>query len=304
METMFQALKKILVFCFLILVLLIPISACSNQATPSASETPTKIAPTMTATSDEPTATLVPAAAVVNGERVPLAWFESELARYLMAQETLGNADINQADARAIVLEDVLDLTLLAQAAKDAGFLITDEEVQQKVDQMAEELDLTTWMSEWGYSEADLIHSLRLEMLAAHQRNIIADSVPEITEQVELRQVFAYTQEGAENALVSLDSGRDFTEVAFQYDPTSGGYLGWVPRGYLLIPAVEEAAFNLPVDGISDIIDSDIGFHILKVLDRGVRPLSPDARLILQRQALYVWLEEKRQVSTIEVLID
>jgi len=304
MEAMFRALKVLSNPGVWLVVLVMSVSACSSQVAPTVSETPTEIAATLTVTADSPTATLVPAAAVVNGERVPLVWFESELARYMLAQETLGNTDIDETDARATVLKDVVDLTLLAQAAREGGVIVTDENVQERMDQLAAEIDLEAWMVKWGYSEADLIYALRLEMLAAQQREVIADSVPEIAEQVELRQVFAYTEEGAENALVSLNSGRDFTEVAFLYDPTAGGYLGWVPRGYLLIAPVEEAAFNLPVGGVSDIIESEIGYHIVKVLDRAERRLTPDARLTLQRKALYDWLAEQRQTSTIEVLTD
>jgi parvulin-like peptidyl-prolyl isomerase len=141
-------------------------------------------------------------------------------------------------------------------------------------------------------------------MLAADQRNRILESLPETVEQVELRQVFAYTAEGAEDALVSLNSGREFEEVAFIYDNVTGGYLGWVPRGYLLIPALEDAAFSLEEGAYSEIIESEIGYHIVKVLDREERPLTTDARLVLQRQAVHDWLAEQREMSTIGVLID
>jgi parvulin-like peptidyl-prolyl isomerase len=304
MVTMFILPKKFFRLGLWLLVLIVFLSACSTQSTPAAVETPTVVKPTATPTALEPTVTSVPAAAVVNDERIPLAWFESEFARYLIAREDLGNQDVDEDAARETVLNNLIDLTLFAQAAQEAGFSISDEAVQSRLDQLAGEVDLSAWMAAWGYTEEDLRHSLKLEMLAAKQREFIAESVPEVAEQVDLRQVFAYTEEGAENALLSLNSGQDFSEVAFLYDPITGGYLGWVPRGYLLISAVEEAAFNLPVGSNSDIIESDIGFHIVKVLDREERRLTADARLTLQRQALNDWLGEQRQVSTIEVLID
>ena len=92
--------------------------------------------------------------------------------------------------------------------------------------------------------------------------------------------------------------------MAFEFSPDTGGYLGWVPRGYLLIPAVEEAVFNQPVGTYTDVIESDIGYHIIRVIDRNVQPLSLDARLTLQRQALHQWLIDRRTESTIEVLVD
>jgi len=301
MLTLTTQLRKSIIWFLVIIGLL---AACSNNVTPDGGETPVSEEPTATPTLSAPTSTPEPAAAVVNGERIPLAWFENEVDRYLIAQEALGQSDVDSAAAQKIVLDDLIDSVLLAQAAREAGPGVTDAEVQARIDALSAEEDLTAWMADWGYTETDLFDSLKFQMLAGLQREEIIDSVPETADQVEIRQVFAYTEVGANNALVSLKSGRDFDEVAFTYDPITGGYLGWVPRGYLLFPAVEDAAFNLQVGAFSEIIESEIGFHIVKVLAREDRSLTYDARLRLQRQALHDWLAEKRDSSLIEVLVE
>jgi parvulin-like peptidyl-prolyl isomerase len=54
-----------------------------------------------------------------------------------------------------------------------------------------------------------------------------------------------------------------------------GGDIGFVERGAIL-PDVEKAAFNLPVGGVSDVIESEMGFHIIVVVDKrgeGLKPL-------------------------------
>ncbi len=275
------------------------LSACSQPPTPTEEVVDT---PSVTATPSEPTPTPVPAVAIVNGERLPLAWYQGELQRYLLAQENLGTPVEDPAAAGEIVLNDLIDQLLLAQAAEQAGTVISDADVQARLDALAAEMDLGTWMAQWGYNEADLFQMLRFQLLAADQRDRIAATIPEVMEQAEIQQVFAYTSTGAQNAKVSLDSGTPFDEEAFLYDPVAGGYLGWVPRGYLLIPAVEEAAFSLPVGSTSDIIESDIGYHIVLVLDRGEHPLSSDARLTLQRQAVQSWITDQRAAAIIEIL--
>ncbi len=281
------------------------LSACSNGTSPVEVETVTPIAPLLSPTPAAPTATLVPAAAVVNGERIPLAWFESEVTRYVLAQEVMDEPLEDEAAAQEIVLNDLIDQVLLAQAALESGFTVSDQDVQARMDALAEEHDLSAWMAEWGYTQEELFESLKLEMLAAYQRDAIAESVPEETEQVRLQQIFTYTETDAKAALLSLNSGAPFDEVAFSYiyDPITGGHLGWIPRGYLLDPAVEEAAFSLLVGSYSDVIESDVGYHILMVLEKEVRPLTNDARLTLQRQALHAWLAQQREESTIEVLV-
>lgn len=289
-----------LVFSLLLLVLL---SSCTDSP-PGATQTNTPEVTAPTQTPDLPSPTPIAAAAVVNGERLPLSWFENELAQYLKAQEAAGQPVEDVAAARTIVLDDLVDQFLFAQAAQDTGISVEDEEVQDRVDNLRAELDLDSWMQEWGYTNESLVQSLKWQMLAIKQRDEIIKLVPERAVQVELQQIFAYTETGARNAVGSLNAGTPFEEVAFVYDPAAGGYLGWVPEGYLLIPALEETAFSLPVGEYSGIIESEIGYHIVKVLAREERPLSQDALLTLQRQALHNWLADKRESSTIEVLID
>lgn len=287
-----------------LLLLVVVIAACSNQPTQTLVETPTVAIPTGTATPAEPTPTPEPAAAIVNGERISLAFFEREVERYLLAQEAMAQPETDVSLARQAVLNELIDQALLAQAARVAGATVSDAEVEARIIALSEEVDLAAWMAEWGYTEEEIFDILKSQLLAGIQRDIIIESVPETVEQVELRQVFAYTPTGATNAIANLNAGTPFEEVAFLYEPETGGYLGWVPRGYLLIPAVEDAAFNLPVGEYSEIIESDIGYHIVMVLDRGDHPLTSDARLTLQRQALQDWLATQRENSTIEVLID
>ena len=291
---------RLALFGLLLLVTLL--SACSNGSSPTepiASLSPEDL---FTATPDQPTPTPVPAIAVVNGERIPQAWYETEVNRYLFAQEALGTPVTDMAAARETVLNDLIEKMLLVQGAVEAGFTVTDADVQAKIDALAAEVDLAAWMAEWGYTDVDLFQSMQLELFATNQRDRITSAVPTIMEQVELRQVFAYTSPGAQDALASLNAGTPFEDVAYEYDWVAGGYLGWVPRGYLLIPAVEEAAFNLPVGSRSEIIESGIGYHIVMVLDRAERPLSSDALQVLQRQALQNWVAERLAMSTVEIL--
>ncbi len=71
------------------------ISACTRNK-PTEEVTATLA---LTPTPSAPTPTSVPAAAIVNGEIIPLAWYESELQRYLIAQEAAGTPVTDQAAA-------------------------------------------------------------------------------------------------------------------------------------------------------------------------------------------------------------
>ncbi len=130
--------------------------------------------------------------------------------------------------------------------------------------------------------------------------NILAN-LPSTAEEVHAQQILLYNRETAEDVQSKLEAGTDFGDLASAYDPKTNGELGWFPRGYLLEPSIEEAAFALEIGVPSEIIETEVGFHIIMVLGREAeRPLSPDALLALQEEALENWLQKARETSKIE----
>ena len=76
-------------------------------------------------------------------------------------------------------------------------------------------------------------------------------------------------------------SGEDFGQLAAAYseDPsakTNEGRLGYF-TAFQMVYAFEDAAYNTPVDSISDILRSRFGYHILKVHDK--RPFSGQVKV-------------------------
>ncbi len=76
----------------------------------------------------------------------------------------------------------------------------------------------------------------------------------------------------AQSVLDQLQHGADFSKLAKQYseDPGSkdkGGDLGWIVRQQT-VPAFEKVAFSLPVGQMSGLVQTQYGFHIIKVLGK------------------------------------
>ncbi len=243
--------------------------------------------------------------AIVNGEPVPLVEFQAEMQRYRQAREAHGEA-FNEGEARQVVLETMINELLLAQAARQAGFQVTDALLQSRLDALISESGgperFQAWMTDNGYDALTFRHALERAVQAAWMRDQIVAKVPTQAEQVHVIQILFYNEQEAQQIWQSLQSGASFEELAWQYDGLTGGDLGWFPRGYLLEPIIEEEAFRLKPGEYSGVLKSNIGFHIIKVLERAVRPLSPRALYFFQQRALKEWLRQQRERGQIQLI--
>jgi len=300
--------SKLMAFLFVLALIL---AACRPAAPVEPTPTSSPAEPTLAAASEtpapSPTPTSLPAAALVNGEIIPLSYYQNEVLRY-RASFAEGETPPTDAEIQTTVLNSLIEQLLLAQQARQSGFTFTDADVQQRIDALLTQLGsgsaLTDWMQVNHYDDAEFRYALKLSTEAAWQRDEIINAVPTAVEQVRARQIFAQTQAGAERALTSLNSGASFDDLAWQYSPETGGELGWFPRGYLLYPDIEAAAFLLAPGEHSGIIQTEIGYHIIQVMERSdAHPLTTDARLSLQTQALAQWLEARRAEAKIDLVL-
>jgi peptidyl-prolyl cis-trans isomerase C len=244
----------------------------------------------------------------VNGEVIPLVEYEAELARFKSAQAALGKT-FSDEEARQTVLDDMIAQTLLAQGARAAGLSITETDLQSRIDALAASLGgadkLSAWQSEHGYDETSFRSSLKRAAEAALMRDKIIADVPGTVEQVHARQILLYNEADAQSVLAQLKSGARFDDLARQYNKgiqaDTNGDMGWFPMGYLPDANVEAAAFALQPGQFSEVIASQVGFHILYVVERGLHLLSPDALLVLQEKAVTDWVKNQRAQASVQL---
>jgi parvulin-like peptidyl-prolyl isomerase len=125
----------------------------------------------------------------------------------------------------------------------------------------------------------------------------VVEEVPTTTEHIRARHILVDTQQEAERIHAQLEAGADFAALAKAHSldestRENGGDLGFFPRGILMAPEVEEAAFALQPGQFSGVITSSLGFHIVQVVERDpARTINPENRRLLQDKVVQEWIE-------------
>ncbi|NMB54897.1 MAG: hypothetical protein GYA15_09370 [Leptolinea sp.] len=271
------------------------------------SSTPTPTPEPPTPTPLPPTPTSLPMAIRVNGAGILLSDYEEEGKRFEAARQTLGK-NISPEDSKTRILDDLIGSELLYQAAVKNGYVLSDTDLEARIAQLIQSAGgndvFNTWLHNNFYSIESFHRSLARSLGAAWQRDQIIKALPETAEQIHARQILFVREESAVNYRQKVDNGSDFATLATEADPVTDGDLGWFPRGYLLQPEVEAAAFSLQPGEVSQVIKSSIGYHLIQVIEKDpARPLSPDARAILESTALKDWVKQAKTQAQIEILV-
>ncbi|MFQ5410572.1 MAG: peptidylprolyl isomerase, partial [Anaerolineales bacterium] len=156
-------------------------------------------------------------------------------------------------------------------------------------------------------SEDEIRAVFRNAILSERLRDAVITDIPTEEEIVHARHILLGLEDRdlAEEVLTRALDGEDFAALAAEYsidtsNAESAGDLGSFGRGQM-VPAFEEAAFSNDIGIVPELVETQFGFHIVEVLDKGTRPVS-DYALNQQRGAAYrEWLFELRSNADVEV---
>lgn len=243
----------------------------------------------------------------VNGETVEAGLVAHE--RYMLAQrhEAHGEHDVDPAQLDADAAENAIERVLLLQEARRAYPSPDGAELQERWNEVCRQLGgpavLKRRFEEHPDDEQrlrrDVLEGLQLEHLfeelcrdvtppadseirAYYESNPALFTVPE---RVRASHILQQPQPGRDagaiyqdllNARAAVLNGASFADVARRYSHCrdDGGDLGWFERG-AMVPAFEDAVFTLPVGQVSDVVQTEFGYHIIQVTGRKPAALQP-----------------------------
>jgi len=102
-----------------------------------------------------------------------------------------------------------------------------------------------------------------------------------------------------------LVDGEDFAAIAaeFSEDPGSaanGGDLGWFAKG-MMVAEFEDAAFSLPIDEVSEPIQTQFGYHLIQVVERDENRAKDESQVAQEEaQAFANWVSEQVLAATVQ----
>jgi len=118
------------------------------------------------------------------------------------------------------------------------------------------------------------------------------------------QHILVATEDEAKAVIDRLNKGEDWNKLAAELsqdtsNSKNGGDLGYFGHGAMVAP-FEEAAFALTEIGqISAPVQSDFGWHIIRLLGREQRPLTADQFTKLKQTAFSKWLKDLRDTGNV-----
>lgn len=245
--------------------------------------------------------------AIVNGVSISTDEFDRKMDMVKQRYDGMGveMTPEQMADMRNRITESLIEQEVLIQESTAQNISVDqaeiDGELQKFKQQFPNEEAFSTQMAAMGYTEDSLKKEIRRSKAIQQliEQKIVAEiAVPEeemaayyeanpekfeTPERVRARHILVRLNPEMEDAekeaarkkieavKEKLSSGEDFEKLASENSdcPSSknGGDLDYFARGQMVKP-FEDAAFAMNPDEISDIVETQFGYHIIKVEDK------------------------------------
>ena len=200
------------------------------------------------------------------------------------------------------LVDEVANSRLAAEAGRGEG-LDGDENIAKAMKLAADRV-----LAE-AYITRKVSAQISDEAIQSAYDTFVADSASR--EQVTASHILVETEDEAKAIIEQLNDGADFAQLARDKSTgpsgPNGGSLGAFGRGQM-VPAFEAAAFAMPVGSYSaDPVQTQFGWHVIQVSDKGVEPapsldqMREQITANLSRQSFARVVESLRVGATIEI---
>ncbi len=239
--------------------------------------------------------------AKVNDKVITRAEYDEHLSVYKnMAEKQYGEGawdmEISEGQTMGSYYEStlldqlIMDL-LLVDAAEKEGITMNEEDMKAELDQFKSYLETDeeykNFLEGYGMTEEYLKESLRKEFLINHYMAIKIENLQptdeelqtifndlKMNESIKASHILVGTEEEANDIIERLNNGESFEELAKTLSIDTGSGANGGDLDYFkytdMVQPFSEAAFAMEIGEISAPVQSDYGYHIIKVTDKTV----------------------------------
>ena len=188
------------------------------------------------------------------------------------------------------ILDKIIMEKIIEKESKDMEIEVSDEEIEEKVEEYIAmtggEDEFNEFLKGNDLTRDYFVENLRKEILVNKHKDAFIEGVEvsdkeakdffeankEKLEVIRASHILLKTEEEAEKVLERIKAGEDFEQLAkdLSVDKASaliGGDLGYFTKG-TRIAEFEDVAFDLEQGELSDIVKTEVGYHIIKLVDR------------------------------------
>ena len=170
---------------------------------------------------------------------------------------------VPEAQRRGVIIDVLVDIQLLAAAAREKGLHET-EAFTRRIE------FLTARALRNAYVQSEIADTITDDEVSMEYENQTANFEPQ--DQVHARHILVASKEEAEAIIAELDGGADFAKLATEKSTgpsgPNGGDLGTFARGQM-VPEFETAAFGLDAGAHSAApVQTQFGWHVIKVEEK------------------------------------
>ncbi len=200
-----------------------------------------------------------PVLAVVNGTNITANDFKAEAA----ALSPYAASALQNPKNRQKFLKNIEDKQLIVQKALAMG-MDKDRRIVSELRRLKDTLLLGEFVKKEVIDKVNITDQDAKAYFEQNKANLGS---------VRISHILVPTEQEANDILAKLKAGQKFSALAKKYslDPKTkdkGGDLGWVNWAQFGSTSLKDAAFKLKPGEVSGIVQSQFGYHIMKVTDK------------------------------------
>jgi len=254
--------------------------------------------------------------ASVNGEVLTRTEFEHQLSREIESTDAAPPTPEQLAPIKRALMDTLVQRMLLLQVAREKNVTVPPEDVDRAVlrvraDYPTDGFDQALSQAHLSLAELKKDQEAALTVLKLFEQEVyprVGVTEDEIhdyfdaheadftePEQVHAAQIVVKELDEAKHVQQLLRQGQSFADLARKYslsaDARVGGDLGFFPRGRMP-PPFDAVCFKLGVGQVSDVVSTEYGFHLFKLLAK--RPARKQDFAQARQEIEHRLLERKR----------